>query len=393
MSRLFGDAAVAPRPDPLDEEQRILRRSVIEFAQGELNRDLDRRDRDGVFSREAWSKCAQIGLLGLPVPPEYGGLGATATTIAGALEGLGYGCADNGLIFSLNAQMWACEHPIVQFGSDAQKRRYLPGLCDGTLVAAHAMTEPESGSDAFSLATTATPADGGWILNGSKTFVTNAPESDLFVVFASTDRSLGFAGLSAFLVERDFPGVESGPPFSKMGLRTSHLSELFMSDCRVPRDALLGEPGAGMAIFATSMRWERSLILAPAVGTMRRQLERCVSYARQRAQFGRPIGAFQAVSHRIAEMKLRLETAHLMLYRIAVLLDDGTATELDAAMTKLHLSEALVQSSLDALQLHGGYGYMTETGLERDVRDALASRIYSGTSEMQRNVIAAQLGL
>jgi alkylation response protein AidB-like acyl-CoA dehydrogenase len=393
MARSFGDQASAPRPSFLDEEQLALRQSVTEFARGQLNDDLDRRDHDAAFSHEAWVKCARMGILGLAVPVEYGGLGAGATTIAAALEGLGYGCSDNGLIFSLNAQMWACEHPIVQFGTEQQKRRYLPRLCDGTLIAAHGMTEPGSGSDAFSLTTGAARVADGWVLNGSKTFVTNAPDGDLFVVFASTNRALGFAGLSAFLVERDAPGLAIGSPFSKMGLRTSHLGELFFSDCAVPSDALLGEEGAGMAIFAASMRWERSLILASSVGTMRRQLERCLAFARERVQFGQSIGSFQAVSHRLAEMKLRLETSHLMLYRVAQLLDAGIATDLDAALTKLHLSEALVQSSLDALQLHGGYGYMTEAGLERDVRDALGSRIYSGTSEMQRNVIARHLGL
>jgi alkylation response protein AidB-like acyl-CoA dehydrogenase len=331
--------------------------------------------------------------MGLPVPPEYGGVGATATTIAAVMDGLGYGCADNGLIFALGAQIWACEHPILRFGSEEQKRRYLPGLCDGSLIAAHAMTEPGSGSDAMSLSTAATRTDDGWVLNGSKTFATNAPESDVFVVFATTNRQLGFAGLSAFLVDRDTPGLDVGRPFSKMGLRTSHLGEVFFADCMIPEDALLGSVGAGLAIFNSSMRWERSLILAPAVGTMRRQLERSVAYARERVQFGQPIGSFQAVSHRLADMKLRLETAHLMLYRMAGLLDAGTATDLDAAMTKLHLSESLVKSSLDAVQIHGGSGYVSETGLERDVRDALGSRIYSGTSDMQRNVIARHLGL
>jgi hypothetical protein len=393
MTRAAGDAAVAPRPEQLDDEQRALKRSVAEFAAGVLNDDLDRREHESEFPREAWRSCAGLGIQGLPVPGEYGGVGASATTIAAALQGLGYGCTDNGLIFSLNAQMWACELPIVHFGSEEQKQRYLPALCDGSLIASHAMTEPGSGSDAFALATTARAAGDRWILNGSKTFATNAPESDLFVVFATTDRTLGFAGLCAFLVARDAPGLEVGRPFSKMGLRTSHLSEVFLSDCEVPGDALLGPSGAGMAIFTTSMRWERSLILAAAVGTMERQLEQGVRYARERAQFGQPIGGFQAVSHKLAEMKIRLETAHLMLYRTASLLDLGKATDLDAAMTKLHLSECLVQSSLDALQIRGGSGYMTESGQERDVRDALASRIYSGTTEMQRNVIARGLGL
>jgi L-prolyl-PCP dehydrogenase len=389
----IGEAAIPPRPDPLDDEQRALRRTVADFARAELNAGLDRRDHEAEFPHEAWRSCARIGLQGLPVPAEFGGLGASATTIAAAMTGLGYGCADNGLIFSLGAHMWACELPIVHFGNDQQKRQYLPRMCDGSLLAAHAMTEPGSGSDALSLRTVATGTSEGWRLNGSKTFATNAPDSDLFIVFASTDPSSGFAGISCFLIERGTPGLEIGKPFSKMGLRTSHLGELFLSECEVPREALLGSVGAGMAIFTNSMRWERSLILAPAVGTMQRQLERCVAYARERKQFGQQIGAFQAVSHKLADMKLRLETAHLVLYRAAALLDAGTATDLDSALTKLNLSEALVQSSLDALQLHGGYGYMTETGLERDVRDALASRIYSGTSEMLRNVVARHMGL
>lgn len=393
MSARRSEAAIKPRPDPLDEDQRSLQQSIIAFAQGELNKGLRERYHDSAFSRESWLKCAGVGLMGVSVPQEYGGAGADAKTIAAVMEGLGYGCEDNGLIFALGAQTWACVHPIIRFGNEQQKQRFLPGLCDGSLIAAHGMTEPGSGSDAFSLSTTATAVDGGWVLNGSKTFSTNAPESDLFVVFATTDRKLGFAGLCAFLVERDTPGFEVGRPFEKMGLRTSHLGELFFSDCQLPAESLLGSAGAGMAIFNSSMRWERSLILAPAVGTMRRQLERCISYARERVQFGAPIGSFQAVSHRLAEMKLRLETAHLMLYRIAALLDSGTATDLDAALTKLHLSESFVQSSLDALQIHGGSGYVSETGLERDVRDALGGRIYSGTSEMQRNVIARHLGL
>lgn len=393
MSRPTSASTIALHPDPLDEEQRSLQRSIVAFAQHELGQNLDERDRKGESSREEWNKCARMGLAGMPVPVEYGGLGLPATTIAAALEGLGYGCPDNGLIFSLNAHMWACEIPLVHFGTEEQKRRWLPGLCDGSLLAAHGMSEPESGSDAFALRTTATRTGDGWVLNGSKTFVTNAPDSDLFIVFATTDASLGFMGLCAFVVERGAPGLEVGSPFSKMGLRTSHLGELFMSDCHVPADALLGEPGGGMAIFNSSMRWERSLILAGAVGTMRRQLERCVAYARERVQFRAPIGSFQAVSHPLADMRVRLQTSHLMLYRIAALLEDGTATDMDAAMTKLHLSDALVQSSLAALQIHGGYGYVTESGLERDVRDALGSRIYSGTSEMQRNVIARHLGL
>jgi len=389
----IGQDAIAPRPDPYDEDQRALRRSVAEFARGQLNDDLQRRDHEGDFPRQAWRRCAALGLQGLAVPTEYGGLGASAMTSAAALIGLGEGCADNGLIFALGAQLWACATPLAAFGSEEHKRRYLPGLCDGSLIGAHAMTEPGSGSDALSLRTRAVRSDDGWILNGSKTFATNAPDCDVLILFASTDPSLGFAGVSCFVLDRDTPGLEVGPAMGKMGLRTSHLGEVFLSDCRVSDAALLGGLGAGMAVFAHSMRWERALILAPAVGTMQRQLERCVAYAREREQFGAPIGSFQAVSHKIADMKLRLETSHLLVHRSATLLDAGTATDLDCAMTKLHVSEALIASSLDAVQIHGGYGYMTETGLERDVRDALGARIYSGTSELLRTVIARHLGL
>jgi alkylation response protein AidB-like acyl-CoA dehydrogenase len=374
-------------------EQRALYDEVVRFARENLNDDVTRRDADHEFSTEGWKRCADLGIQGLPVPEEYGGGGADVLSIMLAMEALGYACTDNGLIFSLNAQMWSCEIPIVRFGTEAQKLAYLPGLCDGSLIGVQGMSEPGSGSDAFSLTTSAEERDDGFVLNGSKIFITNAPIADLFVVFASTDRSKGFAGLSAFIVERDAPGLTIGRPFDKMGLRTSPMSELVFSDCRVSATNLLGKPGGGMAIFNSSMDWERSCILASAVGTMQRHLERSVAYAQERQQFGQPIGKFQAVSHTIADMKVRLETARLLLYRLGWLRDRGRTTALESAMVKLYLSECFVRSGMDALQIHGGYGYMQETEIERDVRDAIGARIYSGTSEIQRNIIAAHLGL
>jgi alkylation response protein AidB-like acyl-CoA dehydrogenase len=376
----------------LTEDQRALRESVVEFGRS-LNDGVRERDASGTFSREAWARCADMGLLGLPVPKEYGGVGADATTTIAALEALGYACTDNGLIFSLNAQLWACETPIIRFGTDEQKRRYLPGLCDGTLIAAHGMSEPDSGSDAFALSTTATKRDDTYVLRGSKTFVTNAPESDLFVLFATTDRTLGFAGLSAFLVEKGTPGLTVGAPLSKMGLRTSPMGEIFLEDCRVPESSLLGKPGGGSAVFNSSMTWERSCILASTVGTMERLLEESVAYARERSQYGRPIGGFQGVSHRLVDMKIRLETARLLLYRLGWLLDSGKPATLDSALAKLYLSECYVRSSMDALQVLGGYGYMTEYDVERNLRDSIASRLYSGTTEIQYNLAAQAMGL
>jgi alkylation response protein AidB-like acyl-CoA dehydrogenase len=377
----------------LTEEQRSLRRSVVEFAQRELNEDLQARDKDATFSRESWAKCADLGLLGLPVPREYGGADAGALTTLVALEALGYACADNGLVFSLNAQLWACETPIVHFGSEEQKQRYLPGLCDGSLLAAHGMSEPGSGSDAFALTTTATKTDAGYVLDGSKTFVTNAPEADLHLLFATIDRSLGFAGVTAFLVEKGTPGLSVGNPLSKMGLRTSPMSEVVLEGCEVADDAVLGKPGGGMLVFNTSMTWERGCILASTVGSMQRQLEQSLEYAKERKQFGQPIGSFQSVSRMLVDMKIRLETARLLLYRLGWLLDTDQPATLDSALVKLYLSECYVRSSLDALQVHGGYGYMTEYELEREVRDAIGSRLYSGTSEIQYNVAARSMGL
>jgi alkylation response protein AidB-like acyl-CoA dehydrogenase len=375
------------------DEQREYRDVVLHFARSRLSDGVAARDAGHEFSAEGWRACAEVGIQGLPVPEEYGGSGANATTIVLALEALGYGCEDNGLIFALNAQMWACEVPLVRFGSEEQKRRYLPGLCDGSAIGAQAMSEPEAGSDALSLTTTAERRGDSYIVNGRKTFATNAPEADIFLVYASTDPSRGFAGVSAFLLGRDTPGLSVGRPLEKMGLRTSPMSEVFLDECELPAESVLGKAGDGMAIFNLAMLWERSCILASTVGSMQRQLERCIEYARARRQFGQPIGKFQAVSHRIVEMKVRVETARLLVYRLGWLLERGKAKPLDAALAKLYLSESYVQSSLDALQIHGGYGYMSEYGLEREVRDAIATRLHSGTSEMQRNIIAGFLGL
>ena len=374
-------------------EQKAFHDSVVAFATRDLNDDLDYRDEHHEFSPEAWKKCAAFGLQGLPVPEEYGGSAADPLSIALAMEGLGYGCRDNGLIFSLNAQMWSCEMPIVIFGTEDQKRRYLPGLCDGSLIGVQAMTEPESGSDAASLRTTASKGKGSFVLNGTKTFITNAPVADVFVVFASTNLSRGFAGISAFVVERRQPGVSVGKPFKKMGLHTSPMSEVVFTGCEVPEESLLGRAGSGMSIFNTSMDWERSLILAAALGTMNRQLEACVDYARSRKQFGKPIGKYQAVSHKIVDMRVRLKAARLLIYEVAWLKAQGKPAMAESAMAKLFLSQAFVASSLDAVSVHGANGYMTEFGLERDVRDAVAGQIYSGTSDIQRNIVAAWMRL
>jgi alkylation response protein AidB-like acyl-CoA dehydrogenase len=283
--------------------------------------------------------------------------------------------------------------PIDRFGTPEQKEKYLPGLNDGSLIGVQGMTEPDSGSDAYSLNTTAQLDGDSYVLNGSKTYITNAPVADIFIVFATIDRTKGWAGLTAFIVEKGTPGLEVGANFKKMGLRTSPMSELIFSDCRVPAANLLGRVGSGMMVFNHSIEWERSCIFASAVGTMERQLEKAVAYANERKQFGEPIGKFQAVSHRLVEMKTRLETSRLLLYRLGWILDQGKTSALDSAMVKYHLSESFLQSSLDAVSVYGALGYMSESEVERDVRDAIAGRIYSGTNDIQKNIVARYIGL
>jgi alkylation response protein AidB-like acyl-CoA dehydrogenase len=374
-------------------EQLDLKRAVVEFARSELNDGVIDRDRSGTFPLEAWRKCARFGIQGLPFPAEYGGGGSDVLTTVLVMEGLGYACRDNGLLFAINAHMWSGALPLLVFGTEAQKRKYLVGMCRGDLISGNGSTEPDTGSDVFAMRTTARREGDVYLLNGSKMFVTNAPMADVLIVYATLDRARGIGGLCAFLVEKGFRGFSLSRDIDKMGLRTSPMAEVILEDCEVPAENRLGSEGSGMAAFNCSMEWERACILASCIGTMERQLEACLDHARKRRQFGRPIGSFQSVSNRIADMKVRIETGRLLLYKIAWLMKSGKKAHMEAAMAKLYVSESFVQSALDAVQIHGGYGYTTEYEHERMLRDAVASRIYSGTSEIQRNLIARLLGL
>jgi alkylation response protein AidB-like acyl-CoA dehydrogenase len=375
------------------EEQVALAATIGRFARTDLNHGLIEHDRESMFPREVWAKCADMGIFGLPIPEEYGGTAQGVVSTVLAMEALGHGCRDNGLIFALNSQLWSCEIPILHFGTTAQKQRYLPKLCTGQLVGGHAATEPDSGSDVFSMKTRATKTDGGYVLNGSKIFITNAPIADILIVFAVTDESKGVMGLSAFIVERGAPGLSVGKNIERMGLRTAMVGELSFNDCAVAADSLLGREGAGSAIFNSEMGWERCCLFACHVGAMQRELENCVAYARQRSQFGQPIGKFQSIAHRIADMKTRVELSRLILYKTAWLREHDKPASLESAMAKLFISEAYVQTCLDSVHIHGAYGYSTELEIERNLRDSVASTIYSGSSEIQRSTIARLLGL
>lgn len=377
----------------LTEEQQKLQQGAIEFARARLVDDMIQRDRDEQFSREGWNHCAEFGVLGMPIPAEYGGLGLTLTELIAVMEGLGYASRDQGLLFSINAHLWTTSIPILIYGTEEQKRQYLPKLSNGEWIGANAASEPDAGSDIFSMRTTAERRGDSYVLNGTKMFVSNAQAADMFAAYATIDRSLGAMGVTAFLVDRKTPGLSISRNIDKMGLRTSPMAEVIFDNVEIPVTNRLGREGRGVAVFECSMEWERGCILACCLGTMRRQLEQCIKYAKSRKQFGSKISKFQSVANRIVDMKVRLDTSRPLVYRIGWLKDQNKSAMLEASLAKLHVSESFVNSCLDAIQIHGGYGYMTEQQLERELRDAVGSRIYSGTSEIQRNIIARCLGL
>lgn len=374
-------------------KQQHFREQVAEFAR-HLPDDVVERDAASIFSTESWKACAEFGIQGMFVPKEYGGqASADILTSMHAMESMGKAYSDVGFLFALNAHMWTVQLPIQKFGTEHQKRYFLPKMCNGEWIGAHAVTEDQTGSDVFSLSTTAERCEGGYRLTGKKRLVTLGPIADLALVFATVDESKGRWGVTAFLVESSSEGYRASANMPKMGLRTVPLGEIFLEDCFVPESNRLGAEGAGFALSQYSLEYERCCILASQVGAMQRQLDKAISFAKQRQQFGQPIGKFQSVSNRIANMKMRVETAKLLLYKVAWLKQQEKPAMLEAALLKLHLSECYVDSSFDAIRIHGGRAYLTDEGIERDLRDAVGGVLYAGTSDIQRNIIAKLLGL
>jgi clorobiocin biosynthesis protein CloN3 len=349
---------------------------------------------DDHFGRADWETAARLGLTGLCLPAAYGGgeLGALDTALC--LEAFGRACADTGLVFGVAAHLLACAVPIRDFGTEELHEELLPGLVDGDLIAANAMTEHDAGSDVGHLGMTARPVDGGYLLSGQKSFASNAPLADVFVTYAVTDAEAGFLGLTAFAVPRNSAGLTVGPPMHKMGLHGCPAGEVTFTDCFVPTRYRIGREGQGSVIFQHSMGWERGCLFGLYVGLMDAQLHRCVDHARQRSQFGHAIGGFQAISHKVAVMKQRLEAARLLLYRACWLIDQGRADHVTAvALSKVAVSEAAVANGIDAVQIFGGSGYLVPTGIERQLRDSVPSTIFSGTTEIQRELISREIGL
>ncbi|MCI3271292.1 acyl-CoA dehydrogenase family protein [Streptomyces cylindrosporus] len=347
----------------------------------------------GFYSRKDWLLLGEIGLLGACLPEEYGGQGLGALDTARVVEAVGRGCADTGLVFGAAAHTFACAVPIAAFGTPETKRRLLPELAAGRLIAGNAMTEPEAGSDSSRLGMIATAVDGGYLLNGTKSFVSNGPAADVYVTYGTVNPKAGFLGVTGFVVDRGAEGVVVGAPYEKMGMHSCPAGAVTFEDCFVPEAQVLGGVGAGAAIFQHSMGWERACLFALYLGLLDRLLEQCVAHARQRRQFGRRIGEFQSVSNRIADIKVRLEGARLLLYRACWSMDQGEPSVLEIALSKLAVSEGVLASAADAVRIFGGRGYLREDGIEAALRDAVPSTIFSGTSDIQRQLIVKEIGL
>lgn len=376
------------------QQQQELCDQLSRFGRKELRGPLSQSaDTDLELFDALWRRCAALDLFALLVPQRLGGAGHDALTAALALEALGRGSEDNGFLLSVAVQLVAATNPLVLFGDDAQQARWLGGLLDGQTIGAFCATEAEAGSDVLALGTTATPTDEGQVaLEGVKLFVTNAPVADLFLVLAlEPGQGAPLKRVSVYLVERDRPGLVVGPPLDKLGLHSSPMADVQLNGCVVPVENRLGPPGAGYTLFNTVMQWERTLLPAIYLGVMQTQLERVCSHARQRRQFGQPLADFQGVSHPLARMKARLESSRLLVQRAAWQLARGGADPTDAALGKLVASESFRDNSQQALQLYGAAGYMRELGIERQLRDAAAATLYSGTSEIQLTLIARLL--
>ena len=379
-----------------DQDLENIRQQHVDFAEKNLGGDALARDRAGEFSRDRWKECAQHGILGLCMAEEYGGQARPVEHTVAALEGLGYGCRDSGFVYALVSQLFGMQMPLQLLASEKLKHEYLPGLVAGDIAAVHAFTEEGAGSDAFSMSTTATPDGDGYVLRGRKSFLTNAPEADVALVFARTGPGRSPFDLTAFFVELGWKGISKGREFDKLGLRTVRMGELEFDDVRVPADHVVGRKGGGLRVLTESIGWERAVLLTAALGPMARTLDECIERTKSREQFGKPIGAFQQVSSKIANMTIAHRMSRMAIYDMASrLTSKGSVLSFmqDAAITKVFVSENYVQLNLDALQLFGVRGYLMDSFIQQGVRDSLSSTIYAGTSEIMRNMIAKLAGV
>jgi butyryl-CoA dehydrogenase len=371
----------------LTEEQRQVRDLCREFADGELRPHARRWDAEHTFPREAVRKLGELGLLGVAVPPEWGGAGMDTVAYAVAMEEISRGCAGTGVIMSVNNSLY-CD-PVLKYGTDEQRREFLVPFARGERLGCFALTEPMSGSDAAEMRTVAVRRGDEYVLDGTKNFITNGPQADVVLVFAMTDRERRHRGISAFLVPSDAKGFTRGKPDEKVGIRASGSCSIFFEGCAVPARCRLGAEGEGFRIAMSTLDGGRIGIGAQALGIARAAFEEARDYAKERRAFGQPISQFQAIQFMLADMATELDAARLLVWRAASLKDQGAKHAAESAMAKLFASEMSERVTSKALQIHGGYGYVKEFDVERHWRDSRITEIYEGTSEIQRLVIAS----
>ncbi|MBI4729591.1 MAG: acyl-CoA dehydrogenase family protein [Acidobacteria bacterium] len=372
------------------EEQLAFRKSVRDFAEKVVWPGSGQRDVEGRFDPEIWRACGDFGLCGLPIPEEYGGQGADIVTSCLALEGLEEGGRDSGLLLSLGAHLCIGTVPIWLHGTEEQRRRYLPKLCSGEWIGAFAITEPEAGSDAAAIKTTARRDGEHWVLDGTKTFITNGPVADVVNVVAVTDPSAASGQrMSCFMVDKGTPGMTAGKHMDKMGNRSSPTSEMFFSDCAVHESQMLGPEGSALwKVGFECFDWERTVMIAASIGGMEAQLGACVEYAKQRVAFGKPIAQFEMIQDKLARMRVSINASRWLLYHAAWLKQQGLPHMQEASIAKYFIADAGMQNALEAVQIFGGYGYVKEFPVERSIRDAKLAAIGGGTSEIQKMIIA-----
>ena len=374
----------------LTVEQQMLKKMMREFADEVVAPGADERDRTKQFPVEIFKQMSELNLMGLPVPEEYGGGGSDSTSFAIVVEELSRACGSTGITYSAHISLGGA--PLHLFGTEEQKRKYLSKICSGESFGAFGLTEPNAGSDAGGTKTTAVLSDSEWLINGSKCFITNASYASFLALTAVTDKDKGSRGISAFIVPTDAPGFTVLANYEKLGLHSSNTTELVLENVRVPEENMLGKRGEGFKQFLITLDGGRIGIGAMAVGIAQAAYDKALQYAKQRTAFGNSLSQFQAIQHKLADMAMQIDLARTMVYKAAWLKDHGRKFTKEAAMAKLYASEVAMSATHQAIQIHGGYGYMREYQVERFFRDARLLEIGEGTSEILRNVIAREIG-
>ncbi len=374
----------------LTDEQKMIYKMIREFAEGEVAPGAEQRDKEKSFPVEIFKKLGDLGMMGLPFPEEYGGGGADTVSFAIVVEELSRACGSAGITYSAHISLGGA--PINMFGTEEQKQKYLTPICTGESLGAFGLTEPNAGSDAGGTETTAERQDGEWVINGSKCFITNASYAKNLALTAVTDRKNGEKEITAFITSTEAPGFKVIDNYEKLGLNSSNTTELIMEDVRVPEENMLGKRGNGFRQFLMTLDGGRIGIGAMGVGIAQAAYEKALSYAQERKQFGKTLSKFQATQFKLADMAMKIELARTMVYKAAWLKDQGRKFEKEASMAKLYASEICMEVCTQAIQIHGGYGYMKDYHVERYYRDGRLLEIGEGTSEVQRMVIARELG-